>query len=313
MIMSPHLLRESPQASTDQLSDVLRLVEVRSVVSGGFAVGGAWTTRFEMSSPLKFVAMVQGGARLVTDGVAGPIDVAAGDVVILNRRSWATLSGGSDGLPRSFTLTEPNTFTPLDDRGDDVILGGHVEANRVGEELLVAGLPPVVHVRAAAADAAHLRDTLERIWQEATGRRVGADFAITQHAQLLVLTVLRAYVSQADELPAGWLRLLADDQLRAAVTLMHTDPGRRWRLGDLARAAAMSRTSFAARFSAVAGVPPLTYLSAWRIRLAQRALRDGDTRIGPLAAELGYASESAFSNAFKREVGVSPLRYRTQK
>ena len=24
----------------------------------------------------------------------------------------------------------------------------------------------------------------------------------------------------------------------------------------------------------------------------------------------GYASESAFSNAFKREVGVSPLRYR---
>jgi AraC-like DNA-binding protein len=40
-------------------------------------------------------------------------------------------------------------------------------------------------------------------------------------------------------------------------------------------------------------------------------LRDGDTRVGLLAFELGYTYESAFSNAFKREVGMSPLRYRT--
>jgi AraC-like DNA-binding protein len=46
--------------------------------------------------------------------------------------------------------------------------------------------------------------------------------------------------------------------------------------------------------------------------LAQRALRDGDTRVGSLALALGYTSESAFSNAFKREVGVSPLRYRAR-
>ncbi|WP_372495458.1 helix-turn-helix domain-containing protein [Saccharopolyspora soli] len=44
--------------------------------------------------------------------------------------------------------------------------------------------------------------------------------------------------------------------------------------------------------------------------LAQRALRDGDVGVGSLAVELGYSSESAFSNAFKREVGESPLRYR---
>ena len=47
-----------------------------------------------------------------------------------------------------------------------------------------------------------------------------------------------------------------------------------------------------------------------RMLLAQRALRDGDTRVGQLAFELGYTSESALSNAFKREVGMSPMRYR---
>jgi AraC-like DNA-binding protein len=57
----------------------------------------------------------------------------------------------------------------------------------------------------------------------------------------------------------------------------------------------MSRTSFAERFRQVARVPPLTYLGQWRMTLAQRALRDDDTRIGQLAARLGYGSESAFS------------------
>ena len=44
--------------------------------------------------------------------------------------------------------------------------------------------------------------------------------------------------------------------------------------------------------------------------LAQRALRDPDARVGTIAAELGYRSDAAFSNAFKREVGESPLHYR---
>jgi AraC-like DNA-binding protein len=72
----------------------------------------------------------------------------------------------------------------------------------------------------------------------------------------------------------------------------------------------MSRTSFAERFRAVAGMPPLTYLNQWRMLLARRALRNSDVRVGSLASELGYSSEASFSNAFKREVGESPLRYR---
>jgi AraC-like DNA-binding protein len=257
--------------------------------------------------------MVRGSAVLRTNGVVAPIHMGMGDVVVLNSRRWVTLSGGQgDGLAAEFTMTEANMFLPVDGRDDDVLIGGHVDVNRVGTELLVAALPPVVHVRGAAEDAAQLRGLIERLYDEVIEDRIGAGFAITQHSQLLVLAVLRAYISQADELPAGWLRVLADERIRPAARLMHAEPGKPWRLDELARASAMSRTSFAERFRAVAGVPPLTYLNRWRMLLAQRALRDGDTRVGPLAVELGYTSESAFSNAFKREVGVSPLRYRSR-
>lgn len=311
MVVRPHFLRDSPDMPTDQLSEVLQLVEARSAISGGFAVGGNWTTRFELEMPLKFMAMVRGSSVLHTNGVVGPIELGNGDVVVLNSRRWATLSGGKrDGLAAEFTMTDPNTFLTVDDGDADVVIGGHIDVNRAGAELLVAVLPPVVHVHGTAHDAAELHELIDRLYHEVIGDRIGAGFAINQHSQLLVLAVLRAYIAEADELPVGWLRVLADERLRPAVRLMHAEPGKPWRLDELARAAAMSRTSFAERFRVVAGVPPLAYLNAWRMLLAQRALRNGETRVGPLAYELGYTSESAFSNAFKREVGMSPLRYR---
>ncbi|NUP63307.1 MAG: helix-turn-helix transcriptional regulator, partial [Nonomuraea sp.] len=88
------------------------------------------------------------------------------------------------------------------------------------------------------------------------------------------------------------------------------DPGHPWQLEELARAAAMSRTTFAVRFKEAAGVPPLTYLLDWRMSLAARALRQESVPVATLARSVGYTSESAFSNAFKRAVGVAPRRYR---
>ena len=104
----------------------------------------------------------------------------------------------------------------------------------------------------------------------------------------MVLEVLRAYIAQSTELAPGWLRVLTDERLRPAIQLMHAEPGKPWRLDELARASAISRVSFAERFRTVVGAPPLTYRNSWRMLLAQRALRDGDTRVGSLAFEHGY-------------------------
>lgn len=315
MIDGPHYLRESTEVVGDQLSEVFDLVEVRGLLSGGFAVRGPWVSRAPIEAPLKFFAMVSGRARLTTDGVDEPVELEPGDVAILNNRSWLHVEGGAGDGPRREIRPEAD-FSPTSligaDRGaDDVLIGGRIDLNPAGDALLLQALPPLANVRASAASATNLRGSLYRLFEEVTGNRVGSAFAIRQHCQLLLLEVLRAYVEQA-ELPAGWLRVLTDERLRPALRLMHAEPGKPWGLEELARAAAMSRTSFAERFRTVAGTPPLTYLSRWRMLLAQRALRDSDVRVGSLAAELGYSSESAFSTAFKREVGQSPLRYRVR-
>lgn len=123
--------------------------------------------------------------------------------------------------------------------------------------------------------------------------------AIRSYGQLLVLAWLRGFMSDAG-MPPGWLKVLTDQQLRPALALIHEQPGRSWSLTDLARASAMSRSAFAQRFKDVAGTPPLAYLISWRMLQARRRLSQGRSPLGPLALELGYFSDSAFSAAFKR-------------
>lgn len=284
------------------------------MVSGWVAARGPWVSRRAViEDSLKFFAVVSGRARLGTDGIDRPIELERGDVAILNNRSWLQLDGGTGTGPRREILPETDFSAArrltAERDADDVVVGGHVELNPAGEALLLQVLPPVGHVRAATAAATTLRGSLDRLFEEASGQRIGFTFAIRQYGQLLLLDTIRAYLEQV-EMPPGWLRLVTDERLRPALTLIHTEPGKPWRLPELARAASLSRTSFAERFHTVAGIPPLTYLNQWRMLLAQRALRDSDVRVRSLAAELGYGSESAFSMTFKREVGVSPLRYR---
>jgi AraC-like DNA-binding protein len=304
----------SSPVPSDALSEVLDLVEVRGMLTGGFAARGPWVSRGRVSRPLKLVALVAGSATVSVDGPggpSGPVRLAPGEVALLNHRTHLEVRGGAtDGVPVTF-LPDPGfdamALGAADLRIDDVLVGGWIEVNPAGRALLSAALPGLVHVRSSQ----RLGGVVHRLFDEATAGRLGSAFAIRQSGQLLLLEVLREVVAR-EQLPVGWLRLLADEALAPALQLMHGDPGRRWGLVELARAAGMSRTAFAERFRAAAGTPPVTYLSEWRMLLAQRALRDPDVRVGALAAELGYGSESAFIVAFTRVVGQSPARWRRE-
>jgi AraC-like DNA-binding protein len=92
--------------------------------------------------------------------------------------------------------------------------------------------------------------------------------------------------------------------------LLHEDPARRWTVAELAAAAGVSRATFAARFSALVGEPPLGYLTTWRMTLAADLLRDAEATVAAVAREVGYTDAFAFSAAFKRVRGVSPSVWR---
>ena len=78
---------------------------------------------------------------------------------------------------------------------------------------------------------------------------------------------------------------------------------------SLAREAGMSRSALASRFAKIVGVPPIEYLSTWRMALAKSALATSDLQLIDIAEMAGYQSVTAFSSAFQKETGLSPTVY----
>jgi len=75
----------------------------------------------------------------------------------------------------------------------------------------------------------------------------------------------------------------------------------------------MSRAAFAAEFTRRIGQPPLSYLRAWRLALARKALSGGGASVADVAEMVGYHSQGAFAQAFRRAFGTSPKGDATSK
>jgi len=301
------------EMSSDPFSDILKLARAETLVTGGFTAGGSWAIRFPIPKTIKFFAVVKGHCWVTLDGEA-PIRFATGDVGLLSAPRAFVLGSDPDVSPvEAMTLfsSAGRTTTQIGDGSDFAHIGGHVLLDPGSGRLLADVLPPWIHVQAAVPQAATFRWLLDRLEEERASSLPGSELASAQLAQLLFIQILRVHLAGSGLVRASWLRALGDPRIAPAIRLMHGAPARAWHLEELAAACAMSRTTFAERFRAVAGVTPLAYLTDWRMRKAEQALRaEVDRPVALIARSVGYTSESAFSNAFKRATGVSPKAYR---
>lgn len=152
-------------------------------------------------------------------------------------------------------------------------------------------------------DAPRLRQSVEMMFGEAADRAYGREAAIDRLLQYVLVLVVRKLVEH-DLLRGGVIDAMADDKLAAVIEALHRDPGRTWTLEAMAHHALLSRSAFAQRFSAVVGMPPLSYLTAWRMSVACGLLAQGKA-VKQVASAVGYRDTSSFSRVFQRALGVS--------
>jgi transcriptional regulator GlxA family with amidase domain len=80
----------------------------------------------------------------------------------------------------------------------------------------------------------------------------------------------------------------------------------------LARRACMSDRNFARAFRRETGRTPGAYVEAARVERARIALETGDLPVETIAAQAGFGTVETMRRAFRRQVGVSPIEYRTR-
>jgi len=296
----------------DPLSNVLSLLRPRTYVTGNLSAGGAWSLRLPAYQGIKCYTVVTGECWLSVEGVEHPVRLSQDDCLVLPHG-------------RPFVLASDLTLRPIDARqlvstveryngvlaiseGNDVRLLGSHFALEGDARFLLDVLPPIVILQ-EKAHRESVRWAVERMLREMRDHRPGGTLVAQQVAYTLLIDVLRLHISDGSRRGIGWLAALADTRLKTALSRMHSEPAHDWTLQELARSAGMSRTAFAQTFRRVVGESPMAYLTRWRMTVAANRLRERREPISVIAPSLGYRSDSAFSVAFKRQWGCSPIQY----
>ncbi|QBR92969.1 AraC family transcriptional regulator [Nocardioides euryhalodurans] len=285
-----------------------------------FGMTGVFYAASELAAPWGIALPPMPGTivfHLVTDGelvldVDGETTrMTAGDIVLVPHGTGHAITDAPG------SRTTPLFDLPRDEVGERYerlripgpgprteLVCGAVSFTGVGVARLLRSLPAVLPA-GRGEDAAWMRAAFEVIGAESRQSRPGSDVVTARLADILVVQVVRSWLESATP-DRGWLAGLRDPLLGRALAAFHAEPGAPWTLASLAGEAGMSRSAFAARFSDRLGEPPMAYVTAWRMDLAARLVREEALPLARVAERVGYQSEAAFNRAFRRAHGVTP-------
>lgn len=304
----------------DVLADALRCVHLRSKVHGRLELRAPWGMHVDAPCYALFYVVSRGSCLLDIDGARHAL--SAGDLVFVLRpvphvlrdspgtrhtpslaEVYASRGGGCGGIVHHGGAGAPAT-----------IVCGAFAFEGTSINPLIASLPPMLHLKGEGGVASGwLESTMQMLASEMEAGQPGYEVVASRLCDVLFVQALRAHVATLPVEEGSWLRALTDPQFGLVLQRLHEHPEKPWTLESLARLATMSRSVFAARFKAVVGMAPLTYLARWRMHKAAGLVAAGTQSTSAIAEAVGYETDSAFVKAFKRHVGETPGSFRRRQ
>jgi AraC-like DNA-binding protein len=298
--------------SDDILSEILQDLRLARASYGRSEFTAPWGVQIPYKEGVRFHFVVEGTCWMLTEGQS-PLALDAGDVVLLPHGTGHVIADDPHRDPRPLAEIGPRLV------GNSTY---HLAAGGGGERTLLVcctigfegptahplleQLPYVLLVRKSDRQERSLPTLLDLMRAEVESQRVGSATIMARLADIVMTQIVRSWLENRSDDLSGWLAAVKHPQVGLALARIHRRPGDPWTVDTLAAAAGLSRSLFADRFTALLGVSPARYLLQWRMRLAAVWLKNESMTVGEVAARLGYASDAAFSRAFKRFMGAAP-------
>lgn len=301
----------------DALTDILNTLRLSSSLYFRTELTSPWGIEVPAHSNVaRFHIVIRGQCWLQIDGDEG-IHMSNGDLVVIPH-----------GASHTIADTSTTNIRPLADVLDDVsytgegplvyggggagcsLVCGEFAFDDLGSHPLLENLPTKLHV---AGDASYNSQWLDSamgfIAQEAANLEPGAHAIIDRLSEIILIQVIRATLDMSKE-PIPFLSLFTDARINQVLSAVHADPGADWSVESLGRLVNMSRSSFSNRFTELANMTPLQYVIFVRLQKASRLLVESSVPLIVVAERIGYQSEAAFSQAFKKQFNVRPGEFR---
>lgn len=319
--------------SDDTLSDLLHAVRLTGAVFFAVDASGPWVAEAPPARELgphivpgvehviEFHVVVSGSCwGGLVDGPAQRLE--AGDVIVFPQGDGHVISSapGMRGPPEIESTRQARAgrlpvAVRMGSGGPEraEVICGFLGCDAKPFNPLLAALPRLLHVRHRPSDDGMIEQFGRLALAESTARRAGGECVLARLSELLFIEVVRRHLSTLPEGNTGWLAGLRDESVGRVLGKLHDRPAHDWTLEELAREVGVSRSVLAERFVHFVGVPPMQYLSQWRMQLASTLLSGTSMTLVEIAGRVGYGSEAALSRAYKRWVGVAPAEWRRRK
>lgn len=277
----------------DELSALMRHLRLQTRVFHQSTHCGQWVVDGEYERKAMFHLVASGRCVMRRGNGADDVILRAGDAVLFNRPQEHCLIASLEDARDATTL----------------LLCGYFEFESPLSGVLLASLPAqlllrrdaVAHDGTSGAPAA----LLQLIIAEAESGAPGSLLLMDKLADALFMYSVRQCLA-AGSIKQGLLSAISDPHLGPALLAVHSDPQRPWTVALLAATVHLSRAAFARRFARSVGATPMEYVTGLRMQQATSALAERGVSVAEAAAIAGYATDAAFSRAFKRIHGRSP-------
>ncbi|BEL03974.1 AraC family transcriptional regulator [Actinoplanes sichuanensis] len=282
-----------------------------------------WSIRIADEAPLTLVAVVRGSVHI--DMGTTTATIVPGDVAVVRRSEPYTVADSKSTAPQ-VTIGPDQVCRPIagvvgarpmgplglrswgnDPDGATMLLTGTYHSPAEISRSLLSALPELVVLRPGEWDSGLIEHVIREVDRDAPGQ----DVVLDRLLDLILITAVRTWLSRPDAHPPRWYSAQDDPIVGTALTRIHARPDQPWTVASLAAEASCSRAALARRFTELVGVPPMTYLTEWRLSCAADMLVRTDATLETIARDVGYAGPFALSAAFKRVRGVSPRTLRS--
>lgn len=289
-----------------------------------------WSVQVQDRAPLNVVAILR-GTPWVVPSTGDAVRLDAGDIAVMRGPDAFTFADDPRTPIQVVVQHGPRRTTPsgaelpetadmgvrtwaggmrtCGDGADDssvLLIGKYREPGEVATRLLNALPPLLVLPKATHGESG----TVSLLAEETVRNEPGQELMLERLLDLLLVAIFREWFNRPDTDAPAWCRANGDSVVGLVLRLIHSEPGHPWTVAALARRAGVSRATLARRFTDLVGMPPMAYLTGWRIDLAADLLTQSDATIDTVARQVGYGSAFALSTAFKRVRGISPQHHR---
>ncbi|MYZ43320.1 AraC family transcriptional regulator [Schauerella aestuarii] len=301
---------------SDLISELLTGMHLRGVQYRRIQTGPTFGLGFHHRPGHAYFHYVAVGTALLRTNEGAVHELMPGSVVFVPQGAAHQLSSDLagacqpidmfDAIPIGESVSGVDTCPSTHPTPSAVLFYGCMALDLGGMHGLGKLMPDVMVANTDEHRYPDLAPILSAMKREICSGRIGFAGMLARLAEVAAAMILRGWIECGCEHATGLVAALRDPRLARAILALHRQPGKDWTVAELAAESHISRSVFAQRFQATMGSPPLRYATELRMRLASQWLAKEKLSIDAVAERLGYASQAAFSRAFKRVHGQPP-------